>query len=159
MVYDKLHQLARQHMQGEGRGHTLQATALLHEAYLRLLGGVAPGWKDSGHFFSVAATAMRHVLVDPARARRSMARGGAAERMPLEEALAICEADGLDVVAVHEALQQLEALDPELARIVEMHFFGGLTIAEIAKHLGCTERTVYARWSLARAWLRGRLKP
>jgi RNA polymerase sigma factor (TIGR02999 family) len=155
-VLGELRRLAERRMRGKG-DETLQPTALINEAWLRLFGSVAAGWRDRRHFFAVAATAMRHVLVDRARARRTVKKGGEYVRVPLDEALAQYEERHVDVVAVHEALERLTLTDPDLAELVELHFFAGLTMQEIAALTAVTERTVYARWRLVRAWLRGQL--
>jgi RNA polymerase sigma factor (TIGR02999 family) len=156
-VYADLHRIARGQIGRERSSHTLQATALVHEAYLRIFGRELPPFRDRGHFLAAASRAMRHVLVDHARLRGALRRGGQQGRDPLDETLAGFEARGVDVVAVHDALEALGRQDPELVQIVEMHFFAGLTLREVGAALGLAERTVYARWSLARAWLRGKL--
>lgn len=156
-VYDELRRLARAQIEREASGHTLQVTALVHEAYLRLFGGTVPEVRDRAHFLALAARAMRHVLVDHARQRRAKKRGAGAVREPLDEAVAALEAGRLDLIALHDALEQLGERDPELVQVVELHFFAGFSLREVAGTLGLAERTVHARWSLARAWLRGRL--
>jgi len=159
LVYGELRDLARTYMANERAGHTLEPTALVHEAWLRLMGAEAPGpgWADRAHFVGVAALAMRRVLVDHARRRAAEKRGGAARREPLDLLVETFESRGADLVALGEALERLEALDPELARIVERRFFAGATNAEVALDLGVSERTVERGWSTARAWLRAEL--
>lgn len=156
-LYEELRTAARAQLDRERASHTLQATALVHEAYLRLFGGTVPDFQDRGHFLAVASRAMRHVLVDHARNRKALKHGGDRQREPLDETIAAFEQDGVDVVAVHDALEELGQRDPQLVHIVEMHFFTGFTLREVGEILGLAERTVYARWSLARAWLKGRL--
>ncbi len=157
LLYEELHRIAGRHMERERGAHTLQATALVHEAYLRLFGGRAPDFEDRKHFLAAASRAMRHVLVDHARARGAQKSGAGHAHVPLDETLAGYERSGIDVLAVHEGLEELGRKDPELVQIVEMHFFSGLTLKEVADSVGLSERTVHARWSLARAWLREKL--
>ncbi len=156
-LYDELRRVAQAQIGKERASHTLQATALVHEAYLRLFGGQVPDFRDRGHFLAVASRAMRHVLVDHARRRQSQKQGGGLRVEPLDETIAGLQHDQADVLAVHEALLLLGERDPELVQVVEMHFFTGLTLREVGEALGLAERTVYARWSLARAWLKGQL--
>ncbi|MBM3793359.1 MAG: sigma-70 family RNA polymerase sigma factor [Acidobacteria bacterium] len=156
-VYPELKQRAAAYLRGERPGHTLQATALVNEAYMQLLGqpGAIP-FRDRTHFFAVAAQAMRRILVDYAR-RRAAKREGARARVEFTDALAISE-DRLDeVVAIDEALTRLAVFDARQSRIVEMRFFGGLTEEEIAEILGVTSRTVKRDWKIAKAWLHGEL--
>ncbi len=156
LVYDELRQLARGMLRAERRGATLQTTVLVHEAYLRLM-GTASRPADRLHFQRIAARAMRQVLVDRARARNADKRGGGAPALSLDEAAAIAaEPDGR-VVAIHQALAELEALDPELAEIVELRFFGGLTHEESAAALGLSPATAWRHWQTARTWLYRRL--
>ena len=157
LVYGELRDLAAGYMAGERAAHTLQPTALVHEAWVRLMGAEG-AWKDRAHFVGFAALAMRRVLVDHARRRRAEKRGGG-RREPLDTVVAVFEERGADLVALGEALERLEALDPELARIVERRFFAGATNAEVAADLGVSERTVERGWSTARAWLRAELGP
>jgi RNA polymerase sigma factor (TIGR02999 family) len=158
LVYEELRRVARQHMAGETGSHTLQTTALVHEAYLRLAGSPPRQVRDLRHFLAVASRAMRHVLVDHARARRAQKAGGdAGPRLPLDDVSDAYEARSIDLTALHDSIERLGGIDAELASIVDLRFFAGLTMAEIAEALGFTERTVYAKWSLARAWLRGEL--
>jgi len=157
LVYDELHRLARRHMKPEKKGHTLQTTALVHEAYLRLLGAEVP-WKDRVHFFAVAARCMRRILVDHARARDSAKRGGKAVKVPLDEAIATPVDPGLNLVVLDGALSELETQDERKGKVVEMHYFAGLEIEEIASLLGVSASTVKSDLRFARAWLRSRLE-
>ena len=152
-IYDQLHALAEAYMRQERPGHTLQATALVNEAYMRLVGQTCSNWEDQSHFLAVAAQAMRRILVDHAKARRRQKRGGDRERSPLDEVILTIDDRGLDVVAVDEALTQLAEIKPEYARLVEMRFFAGMTIDETAKALGTSTATVGRTWRVARAWL------
>jgi RNA polymerase sigma factor (TIGR02999 family) len=156
MVHGELRRLARGYMRGERQGHTLQTTALINEAFLRLVDWKNVSWQNRAHFFGVSAQLMRRILVDFARSRRGK-RGGDASRVTLDEAL-IPAASGTDVVAVNDALQSLEAIDPRKGRIVELRFFGGLSTEETAQVLGVSTRTVEREWSLAQAWLLRELK-
>ncbi|MEO8563573.1 MAG: sigma-70 family RNA polymerase sigma factor [bacterium] len=159
LVYDELHRQAARAMRREDEAHTLQATALVHEAYLRLVDQRRVEWKSRAHFFGVAAQAMRRVLVDHARGRLAEKRGGAMQRVTLGDAGAHASADPeLDVLALHEALERLAALDPEQARLVELRYFGGLGIEETAEALGVSGATVKREWAVARAWLRRELE-
>lgn len=162
-VYAELHGQAARAMRRLPAGRTLQTTALVHEAYLRLADGRDLVWQGRGHFFGVAARAMRHVLVDHARARRAAKRGGGARPVTLG-ALDVPDAasDGraigaIDLLALHEALDRLAALDAEQARLVELRYFGGLSIEETAEALGVSPATVKREWAIARAWLRREL--
>jgi RNA polymerase sigma factor (TIGR02999 family) len=143
-------------MRGERQGHTLQTTALINEAFLRLIDWKKVSWQNRAHFFGVSAQLMRRILVDFARSRRGK-RGGDASRVTLDEAL-IPAGSGTDVVAVNDALENLEAIDPRKGRIVELRFFGGLSTEETAQVLGVSTRTVEREWSLAQAWLLRELK-
>ncbi|MDP6368681.1 MAG: sigma-70 family RNA polymerase sigma factor [Planctomycetota bacterium] len=154
LVYDELKRLAGRYMQGEASSHTLQTTALVHEAYLRLVDAPDAGWENRGHFIGVAATAMRHVLVDHARAKKAGKRGGGRPKISLEEALVLYEERAIDLIALDEALEKLGQLDAQLARIVDLRFFGGLSNAEVASVTGASLRSVERGWPTARAWLR-----
>jgi RNA polymerase sigma factor (TIGR02999 family) len=158
IVYAELHRLARGYMRDERAQHTLQPTALVHEAWMRLFGAPDPAWNDRMHFVAVAARAMRQVLVDHARRRGADKRGGGMTREPLDSAVALFEGRGADLVELDEALQNLRDLDPDLGRIVELRFFGGATNAEIAGILAVSTRTVERGWRTAQAWLRVRLE-
>jgi RNA polymerase sigma factor (TIGR02999 family) len=153
LVYDELHRMAAHYMRGERPGHTLQTSALVNEVYLRLADYKQMQWQDRAHFFAVAAQAMRRILIDFARARQNLKRGGGAERVSLDEALVVTPAGGTDLLALDEALGRLDKLNPRQARMVELRYFGGLSEEELAEVLGVTTRTVRRDWSLARAWL------
>jgi RNA polymerase sigma-70 factor (ECF subfamily) len=156
LVYAELRRLARGYMRGEREGHTLQTTALINEAFLRLIDWKNVSWQNRAHFFGVSAQLMRRILVDFARSR-SAKRGGDVSRVTLDEAL-IPAVSRTDVVAVDDALKSLEALDLRKAKIVELRFFGGLSTAETAEFLKISTRTVEREWSLAQAWLLRELK-
>jgi RNA polymerase sigma factor (TIGR02999 family) len=158
LVYDELHALASRQMQSEPVGHTLQPTALVHEAFLRLSGG-AVEWQDRVHFFALAAGTMRRVLVDHARAHRRDKRGGGAPLQPLDEARHVVDEATHDVLALDDALERLAALEPRKARVVELHYFAGLTQAEIAEAIGISTPTVERDLRFAKAWLRTELQP
>ncbi|MDJ0520476.1 MAG: sigma-70 family RNA polymerase sigma factor [Planctomycetota bacterium] len=152
-VYGELRSMAGSRMAGERRDHTLQPTALVHEAFVKLVGRDAPGWQDRGHFLNAAARAMRQILVDHARSRGAQKRGGGAAKVTLEETSHGTVDAGAEVLEVHEALGRLEAIEGKLARVVELRYFAGLTVEETAAVLGSTERTVYRLWERARIWL------
>jgi RNA polymerase sigma factor (TIGR02999 family) len=156
-VYTELHARARR-LLGSGAGHTLQATALVHEAWMRLDRAGTPS-NDRGHFLAVAARAMRSVLVDHARAKASSRRQGSEVRILLDEALAVYEQRVPDLLELHEELERLAVLDPRLAKVVELRFFGGLSIAEVAEVLELGHATVERDWQAARAYLASRLAP
>lgn len=157
LVYDVLHARAGQLLGRQG-GNTLQATALVHEAWLKLCGPAGQGLESSAHFLGVAAKAMRSVLVDHARAKASGKRVEEAQRVVLDEALAIYDQRVPDLLALHDELEELGALDPQLAQIVELRFFAGLTIDETARVLGVGHATVERGWASARAFLASRLE-
>lgn len=157
LVYKELHSLAEAYMRQERTDHTLQPTALIHEAYLRLAGEESGNWQNRAHFFAVAAQAMRQILVNHAKHRHRAKRGGGRKREPFRETLLFWEGQGLDLVALDEALAQLAAINPEHARLVELRFFGGLTIQETAEVLGISTAGVERHWRSARAWLYRRL--
>ena len=152
-VQQELHRLAGFYMAGERPNHPLQTTALIHEAYIRLIGWDNVRWQNRAHFFGVAAQLMRKILVDAARAQRRTKRGGGAFQTTLDEACVYRQERTRDLLAVDEALTRLEQLDPRKGRIVELKFFGGLTEEEIAAVLEISDRTVRREWNLARAWL------
>ena len=161
VVYDELNRLARQRLHAERVGHTLGTTGLVHEAYLRLAGQHRAQWKNREQFFAVASEAMRRILVDHARRRLRGKRGGGAEHLPLDEAMdavALTDEQSEELVALDDALGRLAAFNPERARIVQLHFFGGMSQAELATMLDSSERTVRRQWSTARAWLRRELR-
>jgi RNA polymerase sigma factor (TIGR02999 family) len=158
LVYDELRKLAVQKMAQEAAGQTLQPTALVHEAYLRLVGGErAVRWEGRGHFFSAAAEAMRRILVENARRKARLRHGGAMQRVELGEDLLATEGPPEDVLAVSEALEQLVTADPTTAELVKLVYFAGLTMEQAAETLGLTLRTAYRNWAYARAWLFRRL--
>jgi len=159
LIYDELHRLARRYLEGERQDHTLQATALVHEAWIRMAGREDSRWKNRAHFVGVAATAMRCVLVDHARARNARKRGGGRTKLPLDEALTLFEEAATDLVALDDAINELGKRDSQLGRMVELRFFGGLTVDETAGVLGVSSPTVARGWRVARAWLRTTLGP
>ena len=155
LVYDDLRRLAAGYMGRETPGHSLQPTALVHEAYVRLVDQRRVQWRNRAHFFGVAASMMRRILVDYARKRRTDKRGGAAERVTLTaNDVAAPEQTGIDVLSLHESLERLAAFDPQQERIVELRYFGGLTIDETAEVVGVSPATVVREWTIAKAWLR-----
>jgi RNA polymerase sigma factor (TIGR02999 family) len=151
-VYDELHGLAERRLRSEDPGHTLQATALIHEAFLRLVDADVQ-WTNRAHFFAVAARVMRRILVDHAKARRREKRGGGAARVSLDDALLVAPEPSGDLVALDEALADLEKLDERKAKAVELHYFGGLTYDETAEVLGISAATVHRELRMAKAWL------
>jgi RNA polymerase sigma-70 factor (ECF subfamily) len=159
LVYDELRQLARRYMKRERPGHSLQATALVHEAYLRLLKDKRRPWRNRAHFFAIAASSMRQILVERARARGAAKRGGSRVRVSLADVGAPEKDSALDVLALDDALGRLAAFDPQLARLVELRFFAGLSLEEIAGTLGSSLATVKRNWNVARAWLRREMTP
>jgi RNA polymerase sigma-70 factor, ECF subfamily len=156
-IYDELRRVAGRYMRRERANHTLQPTALVNEAYVRLVQEPHFHWKSRAHFFATAAQLMRHILVDHARARHAGKRGGFQNQVTLDENLLQASSHSIDILALHEALDRLSALDPRQGRIVELHFFGGLSFEEIASVLEVSERTVKRDWSMARAWLRSEI--
>ena len=157
LLYTELHGLAAGYMANERRQHTLQPTALVNEAWLRLLGDREP-WTSRAHFLGVAAQAMRRVLIDHARKREADKRGGGRERVGLDVALDLFEEQGPDLVALDAALSKFAALDPQLARIVELRFFAGASNQDVAEALAVSTRTVERGWKTAQAWLRAELE-
>lgn len=154
LVYDELRLLARNYLQRERPDHTLQATALVHEAYMRMVDQRTTTWQNRAHFFGVAAQLMRRILVDHARRHRRDKRGGEWAKVEFDEALAPSAARSLDVIAVDDALHDLEKLNRHHSQIVELRFFGGMTTQEVAEVLDVSPRTVEREWRMARAWLR-----
>jgi RNA polymerase sigma factor (TIGR02999 family) len=154
LVYDELRRLARRRLRHERPGHTLQTTALVHEAYLKLVDQKDANWQNRAQFFAAAAQVMRHILVDYARSRRAFKRGGGFCRVSLDEAIISSEEKGADLLTLNEALDGLAAIDPQQSRVVELRVFGGLTVEETAEVLGISPRTVKREWGMARAWLR-----
>jgi len=153
LVYDELRRLAGRYMARERSDHTLQPTALVHEAYLRLIGQRDINWQNRAHFFGVAAQLMRRILVDHARAHKARKRGGSQAKVALDETLTYADNKGAELLAIDEALTRLSHRDARQARIVELRFFVGLTEEEAAEVLGVSTRTVKRDWSVARAWL------
>jgi RNA polymerase sigma factor (TIGR02999 family) len=153
LVYDELRRLAASYMRRERPGQTLQATALVHDAYIRLMQDSKLSWQNRSHFFGIAARSMRQILVERARARRAAKRGGSRIRVTLDAGLLASAAPAIDLEALDEALTRLEALDAELAQVVEVRFFGGLSIEEAAETLDVSPATVKRRWTVAKAWL------
>ncbi len=153
LVYDELRRLAHRQMGGERPDHTLQTTALVNEAYLRLAGQTNPPWQNRAHFFAVAARAMRRILVSYARAQRSEKRGGGALKMELDEAVIVSPEQSKAIVDLHEALERLGTLDSRKARVVELKYFGGLNHDEIAEVMKISTITVRRDWVFAKAWL------
>ena len=156
IVYDDLRHLARSYLKGSESGHTLQPTALVHEAYLRLVDQSSVNWRDRSHFFAVGARAMRQILVNHAKSKGRAKRGGGWRRVPLDSPLVISPGRDQDIVAVDDALQELETLNQRQAEIVELRFFGGLGMEEVAAVLGLSKRTVEREWTAVKAWLRQR---
>ncbi len=154
LIYNELKRLAslRRYMLQEGQGHTLQPTALVHEAYLRLIDRNKSRWRNRAQFFAIAARMMRQILVDAARSGACRKRGGAAVHVALDEVMKIAQEPGADVVVIDETLTALAALDPRQSKVVELHFFGGLTWEEVAEVLDVSVGTVRRDWSLAKVW-------
>jgi len=161
LVYDELRKLAAAKLAQEHPGQTLQATALVHEAYLRLVGGTTgdPGWDNRGHFFAAAAEAMRRILVESARRKSADKRGGGLAKIDLDDAEVVGPSDSDDLLALDEALTALAATDPVAADLVKLRYFAGLTGAEAAAVLGMSARTADRTWAYARAWLIKRVRP
>ena len=157
LVYQALRRLAADRLQGEGAGHTLQPTALVNEVYLRLSGRESMEWNDKAHFFAAAADAMRRVLIDHARAKRRLKRGGGRVRLPLDAVDLIARGDPSELLSVDLAVQRLEERDERLAQVVKLRFFAGLSESDTAHALGVTDRTVRRDWVLARAFLQKEL--
>ncbi len=153
IVYQQLRQSAQKAMTAERHDHTLQATALVHEAYAKLVGGAPIEWANRAHFYDAAARAMRQILIDHARAKQSVKRGGGAARAPLSDFAAAFAADSDQILALDAALSRLEGEEPQLASVVRMRFFAGLSGEEVARAIGVSPRKVDALWAHARAWL------
>ncbi len=158
LVYDELRRLADHYLRRERPDHTLEATGLVHEAYLRLVDQKNVHWQSRAHFFGIAANLMRRILVDYARRHHAAKRGEAVEKLSLDEAVSLAEAREVGLVALDDSLTSLAVIDPQQSRIVELRFFGGLTIEETAEVLGVSPATVFYEWSLARAWLHRQLR-
>jgi len=154
LVYEDLRKLAVRRMAGESAGHTLQPTALVHEAWLRLVGEGREHWEGRAQFFSAAAESMRRILIDRVRRRQALKRGGDPAREPLEESRLEMIAPSAEVLAIHEALDELNAEDPQAADLVKLRYFIGMTLPEAAEALGVPQRTAERLWTFARAWLR-----
>lgn len=154
LIYSELHRQAAAYLRRERPNHTLQTTALVHEAYLKLVDQRHVEWRNRGHFFAIAAQAMRRILVDHARTHRREKRGGPAENLPLEEALlATADEANVDVIALDEALARLAEFDPDQERLVELRYFAGLSLEEAADVLGVSRATAAREWAMAKAWL------
>ena len=153
LVQPELHRLAHHYMSRERAGHTLQTTALLDEAYLRLVDNAKRNWQNRTHFVAAAAQLMRRIMVDHARERHSLKRGGGARKVTLDEAAFVTETRSEDLLALDEALERLAVQDPRKSQIVELRYFGGLTVEETAEFLKQSQRTVEREWNMAKAWL------
>ena len=153
LVYAELHRLAKRYMRREHAGHTLQTSALVNEAYLRLVDARGVRWQNRAHFFAVSAQIMRRILVDFARAKQNLKHGGGALQVTLDEGLVVSPESGADLLALDEALERLAVLNERQSRVVELRYFGGLNEDEVAEALKVSPRTVRSDWSLARAWL------
>jgi len=158
LVYDELKRLARSYMRRERPEHTLQATALVHEAYLKLIKQQSVNWQGRSHFFAIAAQLMRRILIDHARGHLREKRGGTKVILPLDEGLVFSPEHSEELVKLDEALERLSKLDARQSRIVELRFFGGLSVEETAKFLGISPKTVKRDWSVAKVWLHGELR-
>ncbi len=158
LVYDELRALAEAYLQHERPDHTLQATALVNEAYVRLIKQEDVEWKNRAHFFAVAAQAIRRILVDHARGHQRAKRGGGQQRVRLEPDVAVLKQRDIDLLALDETLVRLAELHQRQAQVVELRFFGGLSLKDVATYLGVSPRTVDGDWSMARAWLRRELE-
>jgi len=157
LLYDAFRRLAARYLKAERAGHTLSPTALVHEVYLKLVDQSRVNWQGRTHFFAVGAQIMRRILVDHARGKGRVKRGGGRIRIQLDEGLALSPQRDEDILAVDEALAKLAKVDPRQAAIVELRFFGGLSVAEVAEVLGLSKRTIEGEWTVARAWLRREL--
>ena len=158
LVYDELHKLASRYLRRERRDHTLQTTAVVHEAYLKLVNQRDANFENRLHFFAVAAQIMRRILVDYARRHHASKRGGDLYKLSLDEALVTSEEKGADLLALDEALERLAAIDPRQSRVVELRVFAGLTLEETAQALNISPSTVRREWSMAKAWLHRQIK-
>jgi RNA polymerase sigma factor (TIGR02999 family) len=152
-VYEELRRMAAARMAREAAGHTLQPTALVHEAWMRLVADGSRTWENRAHFFGAAAEAMRRILVDSARRKGRLKRGGRQERLQIEDVELAAASPGDDILLIDEALQELASLDAERARVVVLKFFGGLTSQEVGQSLGLSERSVERHWAFAKVWL------
>jgi RNA polymerase sigma-70 factor, ECF subfamily len=156
-VYAELRALASRYLRRERKDHTLQPTALVHEVYLRLVGQTPVDWQGRAHFLAIAAQAMRQILVDHARQKKAAKRGGDRHRIALHDDLVAESSRDVDLLALEDALARLTKLDPCQAQMIELRFFGGMTIAEVAKVMGMSKRSVEREWTMVRAWLRREL--
>ena len=154
LVYEELRQQAARYLRRERRGHTMQTTALINEAYLRLIDAQNVRWQGRAHFFAIAGNLMRRILVDHARRRDAEKRGGSQIRLTLDPDLTVAKQSDIDLLTIDDALTRLSAIDPQQAQVVELRFFSGLSVEETAAALGISTRTVKRDWSVARAWLR-----
>ncbi len=157
LVYSELRRLAAHYLKSEREGHTLQPTALVHEAFLKLV-EQETAWQNRNHFFAIAASVMRRILVDYARGYKAEKRGGAAEKVSLEDAFVFVKEKPAEMIALDEALEELAEIDPRRAKVVELKFFGGLNNEEIAEVLGVHSNTILRDWKLARAWLKTQMQ-
>ena len=157
LVYDELRRIAGRYMSHQPPGHTLQTTALIHEAFLKLVGQPEKRWQNRAHFLGVAAQAMRHILVDYARSRNRAKRGGGVQLVSLDETAVISDESSFELVALDDALRRLADVDPRKSRVVEMRYFGGLSVDETSEVLKVSPDTVMRDWRLARTWLRREL--
>jgi RNA polymerase sigma-70 factor (ECF subfamily) len=153
IVYDELRRLARHYLKNERAGHSLQPTALVHEVYLRLIGQKNVQWKNRAHFFSVAAQMMRRILIDHAKGLQRNKRGAGAIKLSLDEVIILSDGDAPDMIALDEALTKLSIIDARKSRVVELRYFGGMSVEETAEILGISHKTVMREWAMARAWL------
>jgi RNA polymerase sigma factor (TIGR02999 family) len=153
LVYDEFRALAARHLRHERPNHTLQPTALVHEAYLRLIDQTRVDWQGRTHFFAIGAQAIRRILVDHARQRKRQKRGGGAGRVTLDEAVALAPQREEEILALDEAMEKLAKLDSRQAEVVEMRFFAGMSVEEVSEVLGVSKRTIEGDWTMARAWL------
>lgn len=153
LVYDEMRRLAHRYLRRERPGHTLQSTALVHEAFVRLTGNAPPQWEDRAHFFGIAAHLMRQILVEYARSRNAGKRGGAAIKLAIDGVDVPDQGPDLDIVALDDAMKDLARIDPQQSRVVELRFFSGLSIEDTAEVLGISESTVKRDWNTARVWL------
>jgi RNA polymerase sigma factor (TIGR02999 family) len=153
LVYDELRRIAGRYLRKERQDHTLQTTALVHEAYIRLIDQNQANWQNRAQFFGVAAQMMRRILVDHARGHQADKRGGGAAKLSLDEAIEIADQQAVDLIALDDALTQLAKLDEQQCRVVELRFFGGLTVEEVAEVMSLSPATIKREWSMAKAWL------
>ena len=158
IIYGELRRLATSYLRRERPGHTLQPTALVHEAYLRLVDQTQVHWQNRAHFFGVAAQMMRRILVDHARGHNAEKRGGEFQKLPIDENLDVADERAADLIALDEALERLAELDAQKARVVELRFFGGLSVEETAEVMGVSAPTVKRQWRMAKSWLYGQVQ-